>query len=340
MKRRPMFCALLVALCLAATPAAADNLLGYRLPEDRPVVGLRFLKPFFSEGDEISSMTGTWTLEANVPAANSLNVLVELPLTHYGYDYDYWIDDMVVSGSTDETAVGNIFLGVQTIWGGNREDNPGPEKVAKRSGEAAYSEIGSGEAAPGPNPEPAGDADPAGADQPEPRPDGRVDLSGRFSGLMFGVHLPTAGNDYDAMFAGLLAENTAPFKFYSDYVTPRVSAFSHTPIGETASLDACFGGLVMVPTESGGDAELFFDYRATMNVAMQSVDMLMELNGILYASGDVEDFADRFTSMLSFGMQLNRGNTRPGIFISLPVDDTFNDVLDLSLGVRCNFVLP
>ena len=332
MKNKIVICSL-IAVCLASASADAGNLLGYPLPENETVAGIRFLKPFLESGDNVSTMSGAWQFEGNVSMGRTTNLLITLPLVHAGIDYGYY--------SESETKIGNAFFGLQIFWSKTKTARQPEPKPKTDPGQ--YSEIGStgnvAEAAENTaenRDDDSGTTTETATDQ-QSRTD-PVSCNERFSGVMLGLHLPTSSDNFTPAIFGWLADNTSPQKYLPNTTTPVLMSFSRFPIGENGHLDTAFGPMFMIPEEGSG--QVFLNYRATLCLGMQDVNMLMEFRGLLAASEEYDDFSDRFTNVLSLGCELAAGPARPALFLTLPTDDMFTEVVDWTLGVRLNMQMP
>ncbi len=328
MRNKIVICSL-IAVCLASASADAGNLLGYPLPENETVAGIRFLKPFLSNGDNVSTMSGAWQFESNVPMGRATNLLITLPMVHAGIDHGYY--------SENETKIGNAFFGLQVFWSKTKAERKQAPKPKTDPGQ--YNEIGS----TGIDAESAQNSADDSGTKPETAEDQQswsepVSCNERFSGVMLGLHLPTSSDNFTPAVLGWMADNTSPQKYLPNMTTPVLLSFSRFPVGENGHLDTAFGPMLMFPDE--GSAQVFLNYRATLCLGMQKVNMLMEFRGILAASEEYDDFADRFTNVLSLGCELAVGAARPALFATLPTDDMFTEVVDWTLGVRLNMQMP
>jgi len=163
----------------------------------------------------------------------------------------------------------------------------------------------------------------------------------RSTTFSLGVNLPTASED--DFFAAILGLNTNFHEFRRSLpdVLTIYTNFAHQIRPSTGPLFGFeIGPEVLIPTEDGGDAEVFAHYGVKGGVQLSNVALFAELLGIAIISEDVEDFGDRFNHSIDFGAQMTGYTVNPGIFYLLPLDKDQRDSLDGVLGLKVDFTLP
>jgi len=169
----------------------------------------------------------------------------------------------------------------------------------------------------------------------------RSSSADRGSTFAFGVYLPTASED--KFLATIIGINTNFHEFHRSLpdVLTIYTNFAYQISPSTGPLFGFeIGPEVLVPTEDGGDAEVFAHYGVKGGVQLSNVALFAELLGNAIISEDVEDFGDRFNHSIDFGAQLTGHTVNPGVFYLLPLDKDQRDSLDGVLGLKVDFALP
>lgn len=89
-------------ICLLFNTASAQTFILQSLPEDKPKLGFRFLRPDFDWDVDMSLLSGIYELSFNVPVSSSINLIGSLPFTYVS-----------VEDEDSESGIGNIFFGMQ-----------------------------------------------------------------------------------------------------------------------------------------------------------------------------------------------------------------------------------
>ena len=95
----------------------------------------------------------------------------------------------------------------------------------------------------------------------------------------------------------------------------------------------------LIPTEDGGDSELFLHYGLTAGFQMTQLAIFAELAGIAIITEDVDDFGDRLSHVIAFGAQWTGSRLRPGVFYKLYLDEDLSDSVDGVLGIKLDVSL-
>lgn len=85
------------------------------------------------------------------------------------------------------------------------------------------------------------------------------------------------------------------------------------------------------------ETETIIDYGLRGHYQSEKFDVGVGLTGLICLTEDEFMGEDRTINFLKFESGYNTGNTRPGIEIRLPVDETFDEVLDMILGLNFKY---
>jgi len=92
----------------------AQSFLIKDVPHDNLSVDLRFLHPFYKSPVGLNALSGTYDLNISVPVGGKWNINMAVPVVVYKYKLDYPIYDYYYSSKYSKTALGNIYVGLQT----------------------------------------------------------------------------------------------------------------------------------------------------------------------------------------------------------------------------------
>jgi hypothetical protein len=259
-------------IILQIESVSAQSFVMQNRAEEKPRIGLRFMRPNFSGDAGLSTFSGAYDFHVNIPVSARLNFAGSVPFnTASGEDVD------------GESSIGDIYLGIQT-----------------RS---------------------------ASAD--------------KGASVSFGVFLPTASEEkFLPLIVGLSTNFYELHRSLPDVLTIYTNFDYHNRQTNGPMFGLEIGPQLYIPTEDGGDTELFAHYGVSGGVQLTNVALSAELLGIVVITEDYENFGDRFTHFIDFGAQLTGYSVKPGIFYSIPLDDDFRDDLDGVLGVKVDFALP
>jgi hypothetical protein len=80
------------------------------IPNNRMQFSFSFKKTFYSTNRDMSTFSGVYQLNANIPVSSKLNIIGNIPYINTSFDIDYPFGHYSYSRS----GLGNIFLGLQT----------------------------------------------------------------------------------------------------------------------------------------------------------------------------------------------------------------------------------
>ncbi|MCU0644172.1 MAG: transporter [bacterium] len=82
---------------------SAQNFLFQPLPKNTSELGLRFMRPNFERGDDLSLLSGTYDFYLNIPMNREFNIFASLPFSTFSAEDE-----------DSESGIGNIYIGFQT----------------------------------------------------------------------------------------------------------------------------------------------------------------------------------------------------------------------------------
>jgi len=80
------------------------------IPNNRMQFSFSFKKTFYSTNRDMSTFSGVYQLNANIPVSSKLNIIGNIPYINTSFDIDYPFGHYSYSRS----GLGNIFIGLQT----------------------------------------------------------------------------------------------------------------------------------------------------------------------------------------------------------------------------------
>jgi hypothetical protein len=86
----------------------AQTFLFQGLPQQKSQIGLRFMRPDFKYGSDLSTLSGIYDFSVNIPLSQNLNLVGSIPYMTFKFE------------NFSESGVGNIFIGLQTHSGFNK----------------------------------------------------------------------------------------------------------------------------------------------------------------------------------------------------------------------------
>ncbi|NWF90316.1 MAG: hypothetical protein HXY50_12760 [Ignavibacteriaceae bacterium] len=118
MKQRTLRTNFLIIGCFFITfhsHSAAQSFIIKDVPQKNISVDFRFIHPFYQSPNKLNALSGTYDLNLSIPVGGKWNINTLVPVVVYKnkieeqfYSYNY-------SYTYDKTALGNIYLGLQTI---------------------------------------------------------------------------------------------------------------------------------------------------------------------------------------------------------------------------------
>ncbi|UCE65868.1 MAG: hypothetical protein JSU85_13565 [Candidatus Zixiibacteriota bacterium] len=92
-------------------------------------------------------------------------------------------------------------------------------------------------------------------------------------------------------------------------------------------------------SEYADDTEFFFAYNIKTFYSWSNFDAGVGISGLLCLTEDEFLGEDSMVNTLKFESSFATGNARPGIEISLPVDDDLDEVMDMVIGLNLKYFL-
>jgi hypothetical protein len=101
-----------VLVVLASGPVSATGQSVWLAPDRQAAVALEVLRPDFGffRNDDVTLLTSAVFLSGRYPIGNAVDVVAEIPISHYGEDYTAF--DRRHDDSRSETALGNPYIGI------------------------------------------------------------------------------------------------------------------------------------------------------------------------------------------------------------------------------------
>jgi hypothetical protein len=87
----------------------AQTYLFQGLPQEKPQFGLRFMRPDFKYGSDLSTLSGIYDLSVNIPIDQNVNFVGSFPYMSFKFE------------NYSESGIGNIYIGLQTHSGFNKQ---------------------------------------------------------------------------------------------------------------------------------------------------------------------------------------------------------------------------
>jgi hypothetical protein len=268
-------CRFALAVIMSATvsgAAEAQTFLFKSVPEERPQIGLRFLRPSLDSDVDLSAFSGIYDVSLSLPVNERWSIDASFPYSRYAFG----------EGDDSESFIGNLYAGLQHLT---------------RSGNVS-----------------------------------RI--------VSFGAYIPTADDDLSNLIFGMFTNYEDLFKYYPDAWTfyGNFAYFNITQGGARLGLEV--GPDLLVPTGDGGDdAEFLMHYGITAGYQGEMFAAFTELIGLAMLTEDYDDFSDRFTHSIDFGLSYVSPRFMPGVFYKIYLKDEFRDMVDGVLGVTVKFVM-
>jgi len=96
----------LIVLILKTNYMSAQTFLFQNLPKEKSQISLRYMRPFYENGADLSFFSGIYDLSVNAPLSESYNFIGSIPFLTFNSE-----------ATEAKNGVGSIFLGLQTHWG-------------------------------------------------------------------------------------------------------------------------------------------------------------------------------------------------------------------------------
>jgi hypothetical protein len=98
---KSVFTAIFIGLFF--TSISAQNFLFQTMPTNKPQLGLKFMRPNFKRGLDLSLLSGAYDLYFNIPVNSKINIVGSLPFATFS-----------AKDEDSESGIGNIYVGFQT----------------------------------------------------------------------------------------------------------------------------------------------------------------------------------------------------------------------------------
>jgi hypothetical protein len=163
------------------------------------------------------------------------------------------------------------------------------------------------------------------------------------SGLIasVGIFLPTISEDkYLLFFQGLYTDLHRMQKYIPNTLTifGNVSCHKKEPNGFMYGFE--LEPNMFIPTKGENrEGELYLHYGLTGGMQQTNLAITAELLGIVILTEDVDDFSDRFSHALVFGLQWTKGRIKPGIFYKIYMEEAQSEVISGVLGIKLTALL-
>jgi len=145
-----------------------------------------------------------------------------------------------------------------------------------------------------------------------------------------------SNRDVGARFTGLFSDLTRSFAFFSDAVPIQAALNLRSPITSNVRARLRFGPTVIVPTESGYDAEWYGVYAWEIGYEGHRARIGSALSGWVYLTGDYGNLGSRTVTQFEFHADFGGGRIRPGAELRVPfgrpAEDFTSSVVGLSLA--------
>ena len=156
-----------------------------------------------------------------------------------------------------------------------------------------------------------------------------------------GVRLPLASDDkWDAASLGLYTAFDRFEAFFPDVLTINASGGYQRTTASGLNYELNVGGELMIPTEDGGDSELYIDYNAAFWVPFEKLSLGGGFTGRLIATEGDLDFGERTVHQLGLAGNYDAGSLKPGVHLRLPLDEDLTDILDFVYGFSLTYNIP
>lgn len=166
---------------------------------------------------------------------------------------------------------------------------------------------------------------------------GDEELIGGFGHL--GVRLPTASEEnFSATIYGLFTD----YDRFETFIPNQLSIlggggwrlrFSEASTSNS-QLHIGFTGLALIPTEGGGDSEVFAKYYGQFWYLSQFVGLGFGLSGIMLLTESGLEFGERVENQITFNFQYRANSVKPGAFLRVPLGDEIKQLVDFVAGIN------
>ena len=159
-----------------------------------------------------------------------------------------------------------------------------------------------------------------------------------------GVRLPLAGEPetpagWMAYEVGADSDPDQWEAFLPNVFTARAGAELRSVSPSGLLIGAKLGPSVLVPSEGGGDPELFADYGVQGGYEGSAIRATIGVTGRLLATESDLSLAERTFHMATGTLELRRGRIRPSLLFRMPLDQSMRQSLNATVGFGLAIVL-
>ncbi len=149
-----------------------------------------------------------------------------------------------------------------------------------------------------------------------------------------GLRLPLVDEDNDAAFAGIFTDAVDRMEAFAvDYI-PLTAYLNYRHQGAQGFAVRLRGGpSVFIATRDNDETEYGLNYAARIWYDGNQVRIGGGFSGRFILSGE-GDFSERSMHQLGFNADLLVGQSRPGVYFRLPLDEDWNDVVNFIFGLK------
>ncbi len=162
-------------------------------------------------------------------------------------------------------------------------------------------------------------------------------IDSKRSVLTFGLFLPTA--DEKAATSGTSANFLELQKYVPKLFTLYFNYAYHSINENGFRFGIEFGPHFMIPTEKGGDSEIYLHYGIAPGIKVNKFLFNLELLGIMVLTESPDDFADRFIHAINFGVAWTGNSVVPKVFYKKYLKEFLSDSIIGVLGVEVSILL-
>lgn len=273
----------IVIFLLMPVEVLSQSLIIKEVPKENISIDLRYIHPFYKSPNELNFLSGTYDFNVSIPFNKkwSVNTLIPIAIFKNTIDAQFY-----GSHTYNESALGNIYLGLQTI-------------------DSTSSRIG--------------------------------------RNFSVGAFLPTASrnNVNAANLFGMLTNYYELQKYLPETVSLYANIANRWYFEDALILGIDIGPqyLVHISDDYNGGNDFFVHYGLSGGVYFDDFTFKSEFTGILYLTGSIDDFADRFMNFVSVGLSYNKFIVKPTVFFQYNIHEMYSDISVGSLGFRLSFVV-
>jgi len=153
--------------------------------------------------------------------------------------------------------------------------------------------------------------------------------------MEFGVRLPTATEDkFSALVVGVYSDVNR-WEAFLPKVVSFIPAINYRDLNQNdVGFRIRVAPSVDIPTEGGGDAELYGLYAAQFIYMGREAEVTAGFSGRVLVTESDLDFGQRSLHQFDAAVSLTSSNVHPGFHVRLPLDKDLTDFLDVVFGFQ------